>query len=235
MKMLCRWGWAAVVAVVLAGCKPQGGATQQAVPAGDGGEPQADVAAVMVDTVNYQHDRGARYTLYDLSGGKKTAVGGDIADPLASGGAKNCCVSLPQVWKPGMKLLLEWQEGDFERTYPERYSKELEIPRYEQPADLYVVFYPQHDVELVVSFSEPGHPQWAGRVKQTPWNACVEQVGRKVCKAALPKTGLSLDEMRGFCNSDTLEPGQCERLLEHCVADYEDRDMCTKLVWETKK
>ena len=191
----------------------------------------------MVDTVNYQHDRGARYTLYDLSGGKKTAVGGDIADPLASGGAKNCCVSLPQVWKPGMKLLLEWQEGDFERTYPERYSKELEIPRYEQPADLYVVFYPQHDVELVVSFGEPGHPQWAGRVKQTPWNACVEQVGRKACKASIPKPGLDLEELRGLCSyfkEQALSDADqlCQSVLNECIGNYEDEELCSRLVWE---
>jgi hypothetical protein len=197
--------------------------------------PASDQISVAIDSVNYQHKMGLRYTLYTMMSGRRTAIGGDIADPLASGGAKNCCLNLPVSWHPGLKVWVEWQESDYERTYPDKFSKELEIPRYAKPADLYLVFYPDHDVEAVVSPAEPGHPDWAGRIKRSPWDECIGEFGLKVCKAAIPKPGLSINEMRGFCDSKTLKPGQCERLLESCVEDYEDREMCTKLVWEKKK
>lgn len=197
--------------------------------------PASDQVSVAIDSVNYRHDVGQQYTLYDLSGGKKVAVGGSIVTPLASGGEKGCCLNLPVQWHPGMQLLVEWGEADHDQIFPAKYSKELEIPRYAQPADLYLVFYPDHEVEAVVSPAEPGHPDWAGRVKRSPWDECVDKFGRKACKAAIPKPGLSIEEMRGFCDSNTIKPGQCARLLESCVEDYEDREMCTRLVWEKKK
>ena len=118
-------------------------------------------------------------------------------------------MSLPVVWRPGIRLWVESQGSDFERTYPELHAREVELPRYDKPAGVYVVFYPDHEVQMLVSPAEPGHPGWAGRIKQTPWAACVAEHGRKVCKRAIPKPG-----NEGFCVRDTLEPGQCERLLE---------------------
>ena len=217
-----------LLCLTLLACEPQAGADN----ASEAEKPTSTVAGVMVDSVNYMHDRGMKYTLYDVSGGEKKPVGGSIVDPLGSGGAKECCFNLPRAWHAGIKLRVEWQDSDYERTYPEVLVKELELPRYDHPADVYVVFYPKHEVEVLVSPAEPGHPEWAGRIKETPWDLCVAEHGRKVCKRAIPKAGLSLREMRGFCHIDTLEPGQCERLLNACIQDYEDEEMCTKLVWE---
>jgi hypothetical protein len=220
----------ALLGLMLLACEPKAEKTEEAEAKTDD-----SVASVMVDNVNYEHKKGMKFYLYDITGGKKTPIGASIVDPLSGGGSKECCVSLPKTWHAGMMIRVEWQDSDFERTYPEINVKELEIPRYESPADLYVVFYPEHEVEVVVSSGEPGHPSWRGRIKQSPWNTCVAEFGRKVCLRAIPKAGLDLEEMRGFCLSDTLKPGQCDRLLRTCIKDYEDPEMCNKLVWDKKQ
>lgn len=198
------------------------------------GTASSDTASVMVDSVNYMHERATEYTLYDVTGDDKKPVGGSIVSRLASGGAKGCCIGLPRTWRPGIKLRVEWKEADTEQVFPEKYVKELELPRYDHPADVYVVFYPKHDVEVFVSPAEPGHPEWAGRIKETPWDLCVAEQGQKVCKRAIPKPGLSLEEMRGFCLIDGMEPERCERRRQFCIEDYEDEKMCTNLVWDKK-
>jgi len=196
------------------------------------------MASVMVDSANYRVDREIKYTLYDVANGKKTAVGGSIVSPLEGGGAKGCCLALPMKWHSGIKLQVEWGEADRQQIFTEKYIKELEIPRYEKPADLYVVFYPEHEVEVVVSVAEPGHPEWAGRIKQSPWNQCVADFGRKVCKRATPKAGLSLEELQGFCTylkEENFELTTCDAALRECIYNYEDEELCKRTAWGARK
>jgi hypothetical protein len=179
------------------------------------------------------------YTLFDLSKTPPAAVGGEIVGRLAAGGSKGCCLALPNTWRPGIKVRVDWTESDREQTFPEKYTRELEIPRYEQAADLYVVFYPGHEVEVVVSHGEPGHAQWAGRVKSTPWYYCVANSGRKACKDALPKM-FDANESQGFCtylkeenrpNKDDL----CAVAMFECMRDYEDEPFCKKTLWGPRR
>ena len=137
-----------------------------------------------------------------------------------------------------MKVRLDWHESDRENIYEEQ-TRELEIPRYTVPADLYVVFYPEHKVELVVSAAEPGHPDWQGQVKKTPWEQCIETYGRKPCKAALPK---QFDTSSvGFCTYLKKEnrpdaDGLCLTAMRQCMTDYEDEPFCKGILWgEYKK
>lgn len=201
-----------------------------------------DVASVMIDSVNYMHERSAKYTLYDLSKTPPQAIGGAIVDRLGTGGEKGCCLALPKTWRPGMKVRLDWHESDRENIYEER-TRELEIPRYTTPADLYVVFYPEHKVELVVSAAEPGHPDWQGQVKKTPWEQCVETYGRKPCKAALPKQ-FDTASSQGFClytqSKDFPKENfdgktACETAMLECMKDFEDEPFCKGILWEPKK
>ena len=177
----------------LGGCKPE--AFKQFFS--EAVKPVPDHVSVMTDSVNYMYQRSVKYTLYDLSQTPPQAIGGAIVDRLTSGGEKGCCISLPTTWKPGMKVRLQWHESDHDNIY-EDHSRDLEIPRYGKASDLYVVFYPNHEVEVVVSVGEPGNPEWRGRIKQTPWEHCVETVGRKACKAALPKRFYT-ESYLGFC------------------------------------
>lgn len=203
------------------------------------GARQADSAAtqsVMIDSVNYMHERGVKYTVYDLSGAKQRAIGGAIVDMLGAGGEKGCCLALPTAWRSGLRIRLEWGEADYQRIYPEKYSREMEIPHYAQPADLYVVFYPSHEVELVVSPVEPGHPDWPGRVKATPWEHCLSQHERKVCKAALPKQ-FDAKTFKGYCpraikNGWSDVDDACAFLMHQCMQDYEDEPFCKDTLWK---
>ena len=218
-----------------AGCKP----AAQAGPSNATAKPAAETSSVMIDSVNYMHQRGVKYTAYDLSKASSQAIGGAIVEMLGTGGEKGCCVALPRTWRPGMKVRVVWGEADRERTYPEEYTRDLEIPRYEQPADLYVVFYPDHEVELVVSAAEPGHADWSGRLKKTPWEQCVEVNGRKPCKAALPKQFDT--NAKGVCTYFKQEnrpdgDEKCLFLMDQCMKDYEDEPFCKGILWgEYKK
>lgn len=176
------WAWPALwVVLLLSACNP--GDSR-----GGDGKASSNSVSVMIDSVNYMHERAVRYTLYDLSQSSPRAVGGATVDPLASGGEKGCCISLPRVWHAGMKVRLDVEESD-DKTIFDKHTREVDIPQYVTPGDLYVVFYPgsEHNVELVVSVGEPGHPDWRGKINKTPWEQCVATYTRKPCFAALPK------------------------------------------------
>lgn len=192
-------------------------------------------AAVTVDSVNYMHERAVEYTLYDLSQTPPKAIGGSFVDSLGSGGEKGCCIALPKIWRPQMKVRVDWKESDQKQTY-EKQTRELEIPKYDSPADLYVVFYPspERDVEVVVSAAEPGHPEWRGRIKKTPWDHCVETNGRKPCFLALPKMFDTVSS-QGSCTYMREEhfpdaENLCSFALSECMRDFEDEAFCKGIV-----
>lgn len=213
---LWRHATACMLGLALAACSPASDTSADSLAAQSA---QADTVSVMVDSVSYQHDRSVSYTLYDMSTTPPKAVGGSIVDRLASGGDKGCCVTLPTNWKPGLKVQVRWEEGDRERMYPEIHKRTLDIPRYEQPSDLYVVFYPSHEVEVVVSVGEPGHPTWTGRIKQTPWQFCVAQHGRKECSAANPDP--ILQSLKESCPHVPEEPA-CKSYLDYCKSNPDE-------------
>ena len=210
---------ALVSALLFSACSPS---TNSVTAPTASPEQGTDSASVMIDSVSYRHDRSMSYTLYDMSTTPPKAVGGSIVDRLASGGDKGCCLSLPTRWRPGLKVQVQWEEGDRERMYPEIHKRTLDIPRYTQPSDLYVVFYPEHEVEVVVSVGEPGHPDWAGRIKQTPWDYCVAQLGRKPCSTASPDP--ILQSLKESCPHVPDEPA-CKDYFKYCEA-HKDEGAC---------
>ena len=226
----------------LAGCKPVASmmTSLASAPKTSAQGSSADEAnsSVMSDSVNYMHERGVKFTLYDLSTTPPTAIGGSIVEMLGTGGDKGCCLSLPKTWRPGIKLRLVWDEADREQTYPEKYTRDFEVPRYDEPADLYVVFYPKNEVEIVVSKGEPGHPQWKGRIKATPWENCLAQNERKVCKRA---TARFFDTASvGFCTylKEENRPDQddlCFTAMHQCMQDFEDEPFCKGILWGARK
>lgn len=220
--------------MLLGGCKPANSVAsdQRSAKQADGVATQS----VMIDSVNYMHERGVKYTVYDLSDASQKAIGGAIVDMLGTGGEKGCCLALPTVWRSDFRIRLDWEEADYQRIYPQKYSREMEIPYYARPADLYVIFHPSHEVELVVSPVEPGHPDWPGRVKATPWEHCLAQHERKVCKAALPKQ-FDAKTFKGYCpraikNGWSDVDDACAFLMHQCMQDYEDEPFCKDTLWK---
>ena len=227
---------------LLQACQPRGTSTNQNTGAEESASSPSGMQSVMSDSVNYSHEYSFEYTLFDLNQPKSPAVGGGAVDRLASGGAKACCIQLPAVWHEGLKVKVRWEPYGKQGS-EEPIERTLEIPRYEQLSDLYVVFHARNDVELVVSVGEPGHPNWQGRVKQTPWDQCVQAQGRKQCLAATPKTFDAKSE-RGFCtytkskdfpkenyDGDLL----CKAAFIHCTQEYEDQEFCKKILWSDEK
>jgi len=232
----------ALLLAVATGCKPAADAGLAKPAQQVATQPVEATASVMIDSVNYMHERSTKYTLYDLSKTPPVAIGGAIVDRLGTGGEKGCCLALPKTWRPGLKVRLDWHESDRENIYEER-TRDLEIPNYIAPADLYVVFYPEHKVELVVSAAEPGHPDWQGLVKKTPWEQCVETFGRKPCKAALPKQFdtasvgyCTYTRSKDFPKENYDGEALCEVAMHQCMTDYEDEPFCKGILWgEYKK
>lgn len=224
---MTRRGLMLALLLLLAACRPAGSQAP--------GEPAArDTVAAAVQSVNYMHERSTQYTLYDLTVSPAQAVGGSIVDRLQAGGDRGCCVALPKVWRPGRRVRLEWEESDREQIHPKQ-TREMEIPKYDVPGDLYVVFLPKHAVELVVSNAEPGHPQWKGSIAQNPWDACVAANGRRPCFLALPKL-FDTKSYVGFCNSvkdQRLADAEalCSSATRHCLQDFEDDGFCREILW----
>lgn len=231
-----------MLVIGLSGCKPSGSVHGKENSGATRAEPESaegQSSSVMTDSVNYMVERAVRYTLYDLSQRPPVAVGGAMVRMLGTGGEKGCCISLPAAWRPGMKVRVDWDEADREVIFPEKHSKELEIPRYDAPADLYVIFYPGHQVEVVASVGEPGHPLWAGKIKATPWDNCLARNERKVCKAALPKQ-FDAEGQRGYCHRAKANGWpdfelHCSFLLQQCIQDYEDENLCRETLWHEGK
>jgi hypothetical protein len=246
MRTLRRhWLRMALLAIALSACQPNAASLEAKTDPAAGAAAQTargNVVSVMTDSANYRYDREIKYTLYDLSTAKPTAIGGAIVAPLTSGGGKGCCLALPRVWHAGMKVRVEWGEAT-KVILPEKYSKEFEIPHYDAPADLYVVFYPEHEVEVLTSGVDPTSPEWAGRIKQTPWNYCVAKNGRKPCFWALPKQ-FDTDSAQGFCTYMKEKKGKetdqtkrdevddsCAWETRECMTDYDDEKFCKTILW----
>ena len=187
-------------------------------------------------SVNYWPDRTQKYVLSDLSTETEKQVTGE-ATALSQNGGPACCLVLPAEWLPGIKLKLDWWDADHEKADGKIHTMELELPTYEHSGDIYIVFYRQHEAEIFVSAVAPGETGWPGRIKQSPWDFCVAERGRKACMLGMPFSEQRLSDFRGRC---TLEdtPGDmsaCGYILRECIQYYEDADFCKSLVWEPRK
>ena len=220
--------------LILSACQPEGSATASNKVSA------ADNVEVSVDAVNYMHDWDVEYKLTDLK--TNQPVAGAIVGLFEGPGGKNCCIALPKVWHSGMKFKVSWIEGGKDFIKPDHYAKVLEIPRYSAPGDLYVLFYPNQEVELIASPVEPGHANWAGKVKTDPFTACVKRLSEKECRKHLPKyrrgsPDAVAADMREACqedriiksSSEELNRKACEEMQKECSEEWAvtDKAMCS--------
>ncbi|WP_258398144.1 DUF3304 domain-containing protein [Herbaspirillum rubrisubalbicans] len=156
----------------------------------DNGQPAAafqdsDSVTVSTDAVNYMHDWGLGYTLFNQADNQP--IGSGILGFLEGPGGKGCCLKLPKKWKPGMQVRVEWQKSNKKMTEETMRIKVMEIPEYDEAGDLYVAFYTGDEVEIVASWAEPGHPEWRGRERERPYETCVRRFSKRQCDKELPK------------------------------------------------
>lgn len=226
----------------LLGCQPStpAGVVEASKPA----KVATNNVTVSVDQVNYNPDLEIQYSVFDLSSNTPAAaIAGGLVTPMEAGGAKNCCVELPKTWHAGIKIKVQWQEADKE-IKPTIYQQTLELPRYEQPGDVYVVFYPDHQVEVLASPVEPGHAKWPGKIKAPPLEACLQKNSKKYCYQGLPKYApnspeSSMASYRASCqpekirkhddpeNTSNWTKDDCMQMREFCLKEVRiDKAMC---------
>ncbi|NVD70738.1 DUF3304 domain-containing protein [Duganella sp. BJB488] len=116
-------------------------------------QPQAqpsDRATAQVGIVNHTGN-------YIYSASVDGAGGGNMAR-WGQGFANICCTSIPRVWYPGMKVLVRWnmpigiQDVIKEKT--------VEVEKYDKPGSIYMHFFPNDEVRVVVSPVIPGSPEY---------------------------------------------------------------------------
>ena len=81
--------------------------------------------------------------------------------PHGGGGAFVCCISVPEVWKPGMTVTVRWTDDRNANLVPWK-SKVVEIPQYRpDERDIFVVhFFPNDEVKVLVTNMIVGHPNY---------------------------------------------------------------------------
>lgn len=93
-------------------------------------------------------------------------AGGANMAPWGAGIGDVCCTTLPTKWYPGMKVLVRWNmpEG-IKDVYKE---KMVEVEKYDEPATIYMHFFPNDEVRVVVSRAYGGSPMHPIKAPEKP-------------------------------------------------------------------
>ena len=88
-----------------------------------------------------------------------------------------CCTSIPSVWHPGVNVLVRWDMPEGHEHIVK--EKMVEVEKYNEPGDIYMHFFPNGEIRVVVS-------NWAGYGRGhpivppvKPGNAAKEKSTRK--------------------------------------------------------
>jgi hypothetical protein len=124
-------------------------------------EPQAqpsEKAAAQVGIVNHTGN-----FIYSAS---VDGAGGGGMSRWGAGVANICCTSIPRAWYPGMKVLVRWDMPEGLKHIVK--EKSVEIEKYNRPGDIYMHFFANDEVRVVVSRDGPGSPDYPIRHSGDP-------------------------------------------------------------------
>lgn len=128
-----QWMMYLCTALLLSGCAFKARQLEQAGP--------SPTATAQVGIVNHTGK-------YIYSASVDGAGGGNMAR-WGAGLANICCTSIPRVWYPGMNVLVRWDMPDgLQHIIKE---KMVEVEKYDEPGDIYMHFFPDDGVRVVVS------------------------------------------------------------------------------------
>jgi hypothetical protein len=127
-----KWLWVLLVALNLLAC-----AGVESEKKSKGPETDAAQVGVVNHTGNYIYSASVN----GAGGGKMSAWG--------AGYANICCTSIPRTWYPGMKVRVRWNMP-VGRTDVIK-EKVVEVEKYEESGDIYLHFFPNDEVRVVVS------------------------------------------------------------------------------------
>ena len=123
-----KWFLSLVCALLLSSCAAQ----QNAERAG---------ATAQVGIVNHTGKYIYTATIDGAGGGRMSAWGAGVANI--------CCTSIPRVWYPGMNVLVRWNMPEGIKDVVK--EKVVEVEKYERPGSIYLHFFPNDEVRVVVT------------------------------------------------------------------------------------
>lgn len=85
-------------------------------------------------------------------------AGGANMSRWGVGGADVCCASIPRVWHPGIRVLVRWDMPEGSKHVVK--EKIVDIEKYETPGSIYMHFFPNDEVRVVVSRVGPSNPAY---------------------------------------------------------------------------
>lgn len=78
---------------------------------------------------------------------------------MSAGAANMCCVTLPVTWRPGLTVRVGWDVPEGTTHIPN--PNIVEVEKYDAPAEVYVHFFADDEVRVVVTTwvgASPNHP-----------------------------------------------------------------------------
>ena len=102
--------------------------------------------------------------------GQVTGSAGYPVGPRAGGGKAACCVSIPEYWRPGIRMAVRYRLGDWPEDRYEMFYTELPPYPSGEAGNVWVALYPDRSIEVVSSKYDPDSRKglWPGRIKQLP-------------------------------------------------------------------
>ncbi len=93
---------------------------------------------------------------YIYSASVNGAGGGKMSE-WSAGTANICCATIPRVWHPGIKVRVRWNMPIGRQDVIK--EKIVEVERYEESGSIYLHFFPNDEIRVVVSNVYPWHPE----------------------------------------------------------------------------
>ena len=135
-----KWLWILLAVLSLSACAGLENEKTSAKPA---------TAPAQVGIVNHTGN-------YIYSASVNGAGGGSMSR-WGAGVANICCASIPRIWYPGMKAQVRWDMPDG-HTHNVK-EKIVEVEKYEETGSVYLHFFANDEVRVVVSPVSPRNPR----------------------------------------------------------------------------
>jgi hypothetical protein len=78
-------------------------------------------------------------------------VNNTAGQQAGKGGRQVCCVSIPEVWQPGLKVNVKWDVTNWKRRVYTTYERTIEVEKYDEVGALYIHFLRDGSVKAVSS------------------------------------------------------------------------------------
>ncbi|RJG07633.1 DUF3304 domain-containing protein [Noviherbaspirillum cavernae] len=164
-------------------------------------------SGVGVHSINYS-GKELSYVAVEDPKNPNNGGGGDALNPYGGGRSTICCFSIPDKWHPDLQVIVEF------RVYPEKETRRVlvNVPQYRKPDDIWIMVHEGGEAEAVITSTEPGHPDWPGRMKD--WPVPSREYRLKVWGEKLRREKAELTAMEKALQGDVsdLSPRELERL-----------------------